>query len=92
MCIVCLSTSSVTWLALIVICSTVMSSILLLSCLEAPPVAPSSIFCGLAEKEGRLVKSHQRASTIIKGLWPIQDNSEHFQTPIKKLEVGIPSC
>lgn len=37
------STSSVTWLALIAICSTVMSSMLLVSCLEAPPVLLSSI-------------------------------------------------
>jgi len=51
-----LSTSSVTWLALIAICSTVMSSILLGSCLAAPPVAPSSIFCGL--KEGEELTAH----------------------------------
>lgn len=50
----CLGTSSVTWLALMVICSTLMSSMLLLSCLDAPPVAPSSIFCGL--EEGQISK------------------------------------
>lgn len=48
------STSSVTWLALMAICSTVMSAMLLLSCLEAPPVAPSSIFCGLKEMNAQV--------------------------------------
>lgn len=33
-----------------VICSTVMSSMLLLVAMEAPPVAPSSIFCGLKKR------------------------------------------
>lgn len=53
----CVSTSSVTWLALMAICSTVMSAMLWLSGLEAAPVAPSSIFCGLQEKvKGQITK------------------------------------
>lgn len=48
------STSSVTWLAFMAICSTVMSAMLMLSCLEAPPTAPSSIFCGLKETNAQV--------------------------------------